>query len=60
MVETPTMSYFGRPIVEKAVADYFSRNGLTEEIRDNLMLMAVHHEDDFFQMVDDFIMKGEA
>lgn len=55
--ETATIAYFGTNTVEQAIADYFARHGLTEEVRDDLMLMAVRKEDDFFQMVDDYIMK---
>ena len=56
-MKTATIAYFGANTVEQAIADYFARHGLTEEVRDDLMLMAVRKEDDFFQMVDDFIMK---
>lgn len=55
--ETNTIAYFGEAIVEQAVTDYFARNGLTESVRDDLMVMAVDREDDFFQMIDDYIMK---
>ena len=56
-MKSATIGYFGNTTVEQAVADYFARNGLTREVRDDLMLMAAQKEDDFFQMIDDFIMK---
>lgn len=56
---SPTMQYFGNTTVEAAVADYFKRMGLTEDVRDDLMLMAINKEDDFFQMVDDFVFNNQ-
>jgi hypothetical protein len=58
MTDSATIEYFGKTTVEKAIADYFAKHGLTEDVRDDLMLMAVQKEDDFFQMVSDFIEKG--
>jgi hypothetical protein len=57
MTDSATIEYFGRATVEAAVADFFAKNGLTEDVRDLLMVMAVNSEDDFFQMVCDFIEK---
>lgn len=57
MTNSATIEYFGRATVESAVADFFAKNGLTEDVRDRLMIMAVNSEDDFFQMVCDFIEK---
>lgn len=57
MTNSATIEYFGRPTVEAAVADFFAKNGLTEDVRDDLMAMAVNDEDNFFQMVCDFIEK---
>ena len=57
MKGSPTIAYFGIQTVEKAIANYFEKHGKTEDVRDDLMLMAVQHEDDFFQMVCDFIEK---
>ena len=55
MNSTPTMLYFGRPTVEKFVAAYFGKHGLTEEVRDDLMLIAVQEEARFLEMVCDFV-----
>jgi hypothetical protein len=49
------MLYFGRPTVEKFVAAYFGKHGLTEEVRDDLMLIAVQEEARFLEMVCDFV-----
>ena len=57
MKRSPIMTYFGANTVEAAISDYFKRHGLTEDNRDNLMYIAVHMEDDFFQIVEDFVMK---
>lgn len=56
---TATMDYFGKDTVEAAVTDYFKRMGLSEDVRDDLMLMAINKEDDFFQMVDDFVFNNQ-
>ena len=57
MKKSPTVTYFGKDTVERAIADYFAKHGMNEDVRDDLMLMATQHEDDFFQMVCDFIEK---
>lgn len=57
MSDSATIAYFGRPLVEQAVANYFATHGTNEKIRDELAYMAIHDEDDFFQMVCDFIEK---
>ena len=57
MPNTATVTYLGRQTVERAIAAYFAEHGTTETVRDELMVMAIQKEDDFFQMIDDFIMK---
>lgn len=57
-MQSPVVEYFGQDTVERAVANYFARHGLTEDNREGLMFMAVHCEDDFFQMIEDFLEKG--
>jgi hypothetical protein len=57
MNSTATVEYFGKETVEKAVADYFAKHGMSEDVRDDLLFMAVNSEDDFFQMICDFIEK---
>ena len=58
MTQSATIGYFGRAKVEEAVANYFAQHGLNEDVRDNLMEMVINSEDDFFQMVCDFIEKN--
>ena len=58
MSNSATIEYFGKETVEQAVANYFAQHGLSEDTRDDLMSMAVNSEDDFFQMVCDFIEKN--
>lgn len=50
-----TIEYFGMETVERAIACYFMKHGVTEEVRDRLMTMEVEDSDEFFQMVEDFI-----
>lgn len=50
-----TIEYFGNAIVERAIAYYFMKHGVTEEVRDRLMDMEENDEDEFFQMVSDFV-----
>jgi hypothetical protein len=57
MSNSATIKYFGKATVEKAVANYFATYGTNEDVREDLMFMAVNFEDDFFQMVCDFIEK---
>lgn len=52
------IEYFGMETVEKAVANYFAQHGVTEEVRDRLMIMEIEDSDEFFQMVENFIEKS--
>lgn len=55
MTKSPIIEYFGMETVEKAVANYFARHGVTEEVRDRLMAMEIEDNDAFFQLVEDFV-----
>lgn len=55
MTKSPTIEYFGMETVEKAVANYFAKYGVTEEVRDRLMAMEIEDADEFFQMVENFV-----
>lgn len=59
MSDSPTIEYFGIEVVKEAISDYFARNGLREDVRDELMLMSVKNEDGFFEMVSNFVMRNE-
>ena len=54
-METPTVAYFGRQTVEQAVAAYFAKHGITEEVRDDLMMIATHKPEKFLEIVCDFV-----
>jgi len=58
MSDSATVEYFGKATVEMAVANYFATHGMNEDVREDLMFMAVNSEDDFFQMVCDFVEKN--
>jgi hypothetical protein len=55
MTNSPTIEYFGMETVERAVADFFSKHGVTEDVRDYLMVLEVEKPDEFFQMVENFV-----
>lgn len=57
MSNSPTINYFGMEKVEMAVAAYFAKHGVTEEVRDRLASMEIEDADEFFQMVSDFVEK---
>jgi hypothetical protein len=57
MSNSATIEYFGMPTVEQAIANYFAKHGVTEDVRDYLMVLEVEKPDDFFQLVCDFIEK---
>jgi hypothetical protein len=57
MVSTPVIEYFGIDTVQQAIAAYFAKHGVTENIRDYLMTLEDEKPDDFFQLVSDFIEK---
>ncbi len=58
MSDSATIEYFTKPVVEKAIADYFAKHGCTVQVRDALRNMVTHKEDDFFQMVCNYIERG--
>lgn len=55
MSKNSTIEYFGMGTVEKAVASYFARHGVTEEVREHLMELESADGDEFFQLVSDFV-----
>lgn len=57
MTKSPAIGYFGIQTVEQAIANYFAKHGVTEDVRDYLMVLEAEKPDDFFQMVCDFIEK---
>jgi hypothetical protein len=57
MTVSPSIEYFGRDTVQRAIAAYFAKHGITEDVRDYLMVLEDEKPDDFFQMVSDFIEK---
>lgn len=56
-MKSNTIKYFGVETVERAVASYFAKHGVTEEVRDRLMAMESEDEEEFFDMVSDFVEK---
>ena len=56
-MKSNTIEYFGMETVEKAIASYFAKHGVTEEVRDRLMVMESKDEEEFFDMVSDFVEK---
>jgi len=57
MMSTPVIEYFGIDTVQRAIAEYFSKHGITEDVREYLMDLEDEKPDDFFQLVSDFIEK---
>ena len=58
MSNSPTIVYFGQSTVEQAITNWFHKNGINEVTRDGLIDMVSTNEDDFFQMVCDYIEKN--
>jgi hypothetical protein len=50
-----TVDYFGLSVVEKAVASYFAKHGVTEQVRDELLAMEREDGEAFFSMVSEFV-----
>ena len=50
-----TVDYFGISVVEKAVANYFAKHGVKEEVRDKLLRMEREDGEGFFSMVSEFV-----
>lgn len=57
MTKSNTIAYFGMDTVERAIAAYFMKHGVTEEVRDRLMDMEDADEEEFFNMVCEFVEK---
>jgi hypothetical protein len=55
MTNSPTIEYFGMETVEKAIADFFSKHGVTEDVRDYLMALEIEDADGFFQLVENYV-----
>jgi len=54
-----TVQYFGMETVERAVAHYFMKHGVTEKVRDELIQMEIEDGDAFFQLVDNFVFENQ-
>lgn len=52
------VEYFGLITVERAIANFFAKHGVTEEVRDHLSDMESSDPESFFTMVEDFIENG--
>lgn len=58
-MDTAIIDYFGQDTVEAAIEDYFNKRGLTPVVRDELITIAKFYEDQFFEIVSDFVCKGK-
>lgn len=58
MTKSNTIAYFGMDTVERAIAAYFMKHGVNEEVRERLMSMESADEEEFFDMVCDFVEKN--
>ena len=56
-MSTLVIEYFGIDTVQQAIAAYFAKHGITEDVREYLMVLEDEKPDDFFQLVSDFIEK---
>ena len=54
-MKSNTIEYFGMETVEKAIASYFAKHGVTEEVRDRLMAMESEDAEQFFDLVSDYV-----
>ena len=57
-MEPATVVYFGKSTVERAIADYLAKHGVSQKTQNKLVVMATADEDNFFQMVCDFVEKN--
>jgi hypothetical protein len=53
------VEYFGLATVERAVANYFAKNGVNVQVRDTLAEMEATDSEGFFEMVSDFVEDGQ-
>lgn len=53
--DSAIISYFGEAAVNSAITDYYIRNGITIEVRDQLTRMVIRDVDQFFQLVADYV-----
>ena len=54
------IEYFGANTVERAIANYFSKHGITEDVRDYLMVLEEEKPAQFLEMVCDFVEKEQG
>lgn len=52
-----TIAYFGQKTVEAAIKDYLEARGATPVARDELITISRYMEDEFFEIVSDFVMR---
>lgn len=54
---TAVVEYFSKPTVERFIAAYFLKHGLTPDSRNELMAIATLDHDLFLEMICDFLDK---
>lgn len=54
-MSTAVVEYFGMQTVERAVANFFAKHGVSEDVRDYLMVLEAEKPDEFFQLVEDYV-----
>ena len=55
-----TIEYFGEATVERAIANYFAKHGVTEDVRDYLMVLEAENPGKFLEMVCDYVEKEQG
>ena len=59
MQRSATIAYFGLPVCQEAIANYFYVNGITPFVRDKLINDVVANDDSLFDIVANYI-EGKA
>lgn len=57
-MSNPIIKYFGEDTVGRAIASFFKEHGVTEQVRDYLMVLEQEEPDRFLELICDYVEQG--
>lgn len=59
-MSSQVIQYFGMETVERAIANYFQKHGVTEQVRDYLMVLEEEKPDQFLELVCEYVEREQG
>lgn len=59
-MSSQVIKYFGEDTVGRAIASYFQKHGVTEDVRDYLMVLEEEKPDQFLELVCEYVEREQG